>query len=189
MKKSLKIIGIVMIIIVILGVLVSIWVEDLKKDQEKTKETMKIVQASYNDFNNRVEEFSNIRNKFYEYKDGLYLETLGKNSDEWNNFIKEYADIITEIDSKAKNLKKNCDVKYGDVDTNNKCTQFKANYEAANNYYISDIVLYNELVDEYNKWNEENGGKYAEVKKGTFPVYKDYIDYDKDGEYFGKEEA
>ena len=189
MKKSLKIIAVVMIIIVILIVLASIWVEGLKKDQEKTKKTMKIVQANYNDFNNRVEELSEIRNKFYEYRENLYMETLGETSEEWNKFIKEYADIITQIDLKAKKLKENCDVKYGDVDTNNKCTQFKANYEAANNYYISDITMYNKLVEEYDKWNEENGGKYAKVEKGTFPIYTDYIDYDKDGEYFGKEEA
>lgn len=189
MKKSFKIIGIVFIIIVILIVLASVWVDGLKKDQEKTKKTMKIVQNSYNDFNNRVEEFSAVRNSFYEKKEDLYLESLSNSADEWNKFMSDYADLIIQVDSKAKKLKKNCDVRYGDVDTNNKCTQFKANYEAANNYYISDIILYNKLVDEYNEWNKENGGKYAEVKKGTFPVYKKYIDYDKDGEYFGKEEA
>lgn len=189
MKKSFKIIGIVFIIIVILMICATIWVDGLKKDRLKTLKTMKIVQSDYNDFNNRVEEFSLVRNNFYEEKEKLYFETLSKKAAEWNKFIEEYADLIEQIDLKAKRLKENCFVRYGDVDTNNKCTQFKANYETANNYYISDIVLYNELVDEYDKWSEENGGKYAEVKKGTFPVYKDYIDYDKDGEYFGKEEA
>ncbi len=189
MKKSLKIIGVVLIIIIILIICACIWVDGLKKDQEKTKKTMKIVQSSYGEFNNRVEEFSDIRNKFYEYKEELYLETLSKNSEDWNKFMENYADNIKEIDKTAKNLKKNCNVKYGDVDTNNKCTQFKANYEAANNYYISDVKLYNKLIDEYDEWNKGQGGKYNSVNKAELPVYKDYIDYDKDGEYFGKEEV
>ena len=63
----------------------------------------------------------------------------------------------------------------------------KANYEAAHNYYISDVKLYNQMIDEYDKYNLENGGTFAKVNKAEYKVYKDYIDYDKDGEYFGKE--
>lgn len=189
MKKSLKVIGIVFIIIAILFVLAWIWASGLKEDQEETKKTMKLVLDSYENFNNRVEEFSNYRNKFYEMKEDLFLETLGEKADEWNDFIVKYADSISEVEKSSKNLKENCEIKYGDVNTNSKCTAFKANYEAAHNYYISDIKLYNDLIDDYDKWNKEEDNKYPEVKKGTYPVYKKYIDFDKDGEYFGKEEV
>ena len=189
MKKSLKVIGIVFIIIAILFVLAWIWASGLKEDQKETKKTMKLVLDSYENFNNRVEEFSNFRNKFYEMKEDLYLETLNDKAEEWNNFIKEYADAITEVEKSSKNLKSNCKIKYGDVNTNSKCTAFKANYEAANNYYISDIKLYNDLIDDYEKWDKEEGGNHAKVEKGSYPVYKKYIDFDNDGEYFGKEEA
>lgn len=189
MKKSLKVIGVVFIIIAILFVLAWIWASGLKEDQEETKKTMKLVLDSYENFNNRVEEFSNYRNKFYEMKEDLFLETLGENAEEWNDFIVKYADSISEVEKSSKNLKENCEIKYGDVNTNSKCTAFKANYEAAHNYYISDIKLYNDLIDDYDKWNKEEDNKYPEVKKGTYPVYKKYIDFDKDGEYFGKEEV
>lgn len=189
MKKSLKVIGIVFIIIAILFVLAWIWASGLKEDQEETKKTMKLVLDSYENFNNRVEEFSNYRNKFYEMKEDLFLETLGEKADEWNDFMGKYADSISEVEKSSKNLKENCEIKYGDVNTNSKCTAFKANYEAAHNYYISDIKLYNDLIDDYDKWNKEEDNKYPEVKKGTYPVYKKYIDFDKDGEYFGKEEV
>ena len=43
------------------------------------------------------------------------------------------------------------------------------------------------MIDEYDKYNLENGGTFAKVNKAEYKVYKDYIDYDKDGEYFGKE--
>ena len=189
MKKSLKVIGTVFIIIAILFVLAWIWASGLKEDQVETKKTMKLVLDSYENFNNRVEEFSNYRNKFYEMKEDLFLETLGENAEEWNDFIVKYADSISEVEKSSKNLKENCEIKYGDVNTNSKCTAFKANYEAAHNYYISDIKLYNDLIDDYDKWNKEEDNKYPEVKKGTYPVYKKYIDFDKDGEYFGKEEV
>lgn len=189
MKKSLKVIGVVFIIIAILFVLAWIWASGLKEDQEETKKTMKLVLDSYENFNNRVEEFSNYRNKFYEMKEDLFLETLGENAEEWNDFMGKYADSISEVEKSSKNLKENCEIKYGDVNTNSKCTAFKANYEAAHNYYISDIKLYNDLIDDYDKWNKEEDNKYPEVKKGTYPVYKKYIDFDKDGEYFGKEEV
>ena len=189
MKKSLKVIGIVFIIIAILFVCAWIWASGLKEDQKETKKTMKLVLDSYDNFNNRVEEFSDYRNKFYEMKEDLFLETLSEQALEWNKFIKEYANAISEVEKSSKNLKKNCQIKYGDVNTNSKCTTFKANYEAANNYYISDIKLYNELIDDYDKWNKEEGGKYSQVEKGSYPVYKKYIDFDGDGEYFGKEEA
>ena len=189
MKKSLKIIGIVFVIIAILFVCAWIWASGLKEDQKETKKTMKLILDSYGQFNNRVEEFSDYRNKFYEMKDDIYLETLSEKADEWNKFIKEYAESISLVEKASKNLKKNCQIKYGDVNTNSKCTTFKANYEAANNYYISDIKFYNGLIDEYNKWNEEEGNKENKVNKGTYPVYKKYIDFDKDREFFGKEEV
>ncbi len=189
MKKSLKVIGIVFIIIVILFVLAWIWASGLKEDQKETKKTMKLVLDSYDNFNNRVEEFSDFRNKFYEMKEDLFLETLSEKASEWNDFMDKYAESISEVEKASSNLKENCEIKYGDVNTNSKCTAFKANYEAAHNYYISDIKLYNGLIDDYNKWNSEEGGKYSQVEKGKYPVYKKYIDFDKDGEYFGKEEA
>ena len=55
------------------------------------------------------------------------------------------------------------------------------------NYYITDIKGYNKTVEEYNKWASENGKN--KLNEGKFPVYKKYIDFDKDGEYFGKEEV
>lgn len=189
MKKSLKIIGVVFIIILIMFIGAFIWVDGLMKDQAKTKKTMKLVLKSYDNFNNRVEEFSEIRNQFYEFKDELYLETLSAQADKLNEFMGNYAEIIKEVEKSAKNLKKNCFIKYGDVATNSKCTAFKVNYEAAMNYYVSDIKGYNKFVGEYEKWNKDNGGVGKPINKGEFAVYKDYIDFDKDGECFGKEEV
>ena len=189
MKQGLKIIGTVFIICVILFGLGCIWAKGFKEDQRLTKEKMKLVLDAYPAFNESVEKFSDKRNILYENKEELYYETLSKTVDVWNKFMDEYADGIKDVEEKAKDLKENCHIQYGDVNTNSKCTTFIANYEAAHNYYISDIKMYNEIVDNYDAWNKENDSKYPSVENGKYPVYKDYIDYDKDGEFFGKEEV
>ena len=189
MKKSLKIIGIFIFIIIIFVILGCIWAKGLKEDQKITKEKMKLIIDAYPGFDESVNKFSDKRNILYEYKDELYFETLSENADYWNKFIEEYADGIKDLESSSKALKENCIVDFGDVNTNSKCTSFKANYEAAHNYYISDAKSFNKLVDSYNEWAEKNKGKAESVNKMDFPIYKKYIDFDKDGEYFGKAEV
>ena len=189
MKKSLMIIGVVILIIVVIFIGAWIWVDGLKVDKAATKVKMDEIKEAYPDFNTAVDEFSNLRNQFYTYKEDLYLETLRDNSEEWNNFINTYMAGIQKVEDSAKTLKENCDIEYGDVSVSTKCNTFKANYEAAMNYYISDAKLYNQMVDEYDKYNSENGNTFAKVNRAELTIYQDYIDYDKDGECFGKEEA
>lgn len=189
MKKSLKIIGIVIVILCVLLILACVWVDGLKKDKLQTKKKVDEIISSYASFNKAVDEFSTLRNKFYENKEDLYIETLATNYKAWNDFMKNYEEAIKKVDNEALVLKKNCIVEYGDVRANTRCITFKANYEAANNYYISDVKQYNELIDEYDKYNTENKNKYSKVNKANYAIYKDYIDYDKDGEFFGKEEV
>ena len=189
MKKSLMIIGVVVLIIVVIFIGAWIWVDGLKEDKAATKVKMDEIKAAYPDFNTAVDEFSNLRNQFYTYKEDLYLETLRDNSEEWNNFINIYMAGIQKVEDSARTLKENCDIEYGDVSVSTKCNTFKANYEAAMNYYISDAKLYNQMVDEYDKYNAENGNTFAKVNRAELTIYQDYIDYDKDGECFGKEEA
>jgi hypothetical protein len=187
MKKSLIIIGIVVIIMGSLIVGGSIWYSGLKKDETLTKEKMDKVLKAYPTFNKNIDSFSNLRTKFYEKKEDLYLESLRTEADSWNEFMASYASGLKTLEESAKDLKENCNIEYGDVKVSSECTSFKANYEAANNYYLSDIKMYNAFVDEYNKTYANKKSKYV-VNKVDYFVYKNYIDYDKDGEYFGKVE-
>ena len=189
MKKSLTIIGIVIVIIAIIFIGAWIWFSGLKEDRAATQEKMNKILEAYPNFNQAVNDFSNLRNQFYTYKEDLYLETLRDNAEVWNTFMSNYAGSIQKVEENAKALKENCNIEYGDVKVSTKCTNFKANYEAAMNYYISDVNLYNQMVSEYEKYNTENGGQYPNVNKAEHVIYKDYIDYDEDGEYFGKEEV
>ena len=187
MKKSLTIIGIVIVITAIIFIGAWVWFSGLKEDRAATQAKMDKILEAYPTFNQMVNDFSNLRNQFYSYKEDLYLETLRDNAEAWNTFMSNYADGIQKVEDSAQVLKENCDLEYGDVKVSTKCTNFKVNYEAAMNYYISDVKLYNQMVSEYEKYNTEGGGKYPVVNKAEYKIYEDYIDYDKDGEYFGKE--
>ncbi len=189
MKKSLMIIGIVIVIIVILFIGAWIWVDGLKEDKEATQKKMDEILAAYPKFNEEVDNFSELRNQLYKYRENLYLETLRDKASDWNTFMENYRNGIMKVEDSAKVLKENCDVDYGDVKVSSTCTKFKANYEAAQNYYISDVKMYNQMVSEYDEYNAEHGNHYAKLNKALYGSYADYIDYDEDGEYFGKEEV
>ena len=178
-----------MVIIALVFAAAWIWALGLKEDKADTQTKMDKILAAYPDFNEAVDNYSEMRNQFYEYKEDLYIETLISNAEAWNTFIASYSDSIQAVEDAAQDLKENCQLEYGDVNVSTKCETFKVNYEAAHNYYISDAKLYNSLVDEYDEYNSENGGIYPSVNKAELLIYTDYIDYDEDGEYFGKEEV
>ena len=187
MKKGLKIIGVVVLILIVLFSGLYIWLLGFKEDQKETEAKKEKIKNSYTGFSESVDALSKERDKYYEYQSNLYLEELGSSAEGWNNFMKEYQSAIQLVYDKSKDLRENCNVVYGDAGINSKCTTFKANYEAAFNYYINDVKSYNEIVDEYNTWRKSQTKEYKEVNKASYVVYQDYIDYDEDGEYFGKE--
>lgn len=189
MKKVWIFIGITLVIVILIFTVISLWYQGFKEDKKETAVIVKKIDENYKIFDEKVSQFSNLRNDFYTKKENLYYENLATEASEWNNFKSSYENAIKVLESSASYLKKHCDVTYGDIGARTKCMNFKANYEAAQNYYLTDVKVYNDLANSYNKWNLVNGSVYSTMNKLDKVVYKDYIDYDKDGEYFGKEEG
>lgn len=184
MKKVIIVIVTIFIILIIGGVL---FVLDFKKDQAITHQKMLEVSKNYSTFNEKIKEYAKVREEVYNTLKDSYLEELSKNASTINSLITKYENSIKAVEESSKDLKDICTIKFNDADANNKCTTFKANYEAANNYYINDIKSYNKTVENYNKWAKT--GDYESLNKGKFVVYKKYIDFDGDGEYFGGESS
>ncbi len=86
-----------------------------------------------------------------------------------HNLTKEdyeyYMTAMNDLYKASETLEKLCDKDYEDAKASSTCLLFRANYEAISNYYISDTL---------------------EHKNLSVVKYEDYIDYDKDGKYFGK---
>lgn len=185
-KETILKILITLIILILIGLGIFTFIASFKEDKEITKEKMNEITKNYEKFNNSVLTFAKGRDYIYNQKENTYLEEYSKNTDVWNKMIEDHKKNIESVEKNSKNLKENCVHKYADPNINSKCTIFKSTYEAAMNYYISDIKNHNKDVDEYNKWAKNNNKN--QLNKGELTIYKDYIDYDKDKEYFGKEE-
>ncbi len=189
MKKVWIFIGINLLVVILILVGISIWYKGFKADKKETAAVVKKIDDDYVIFDNKVNEFSNLRNDFYSKKENLYYENLANEASYWNSFKISYEKAIKDLESSAGYLKEHCNVTYGDIGARTKCTNFKVNYEAAQNYYLTDVHVYNDLIDGYDKWNLVNGSIYPAISKLDKVTYKDYIDYDEDGECFGKEEG
>lgn len=186
-KKRWKILVCILLILSVIGVFLYFYISSFKVDRQETLALMKEVNEDYPKFNKNMTEFVNKRNAFYKQKEEIYLEDMGKNTAAWITFMNEYAKIIENIESSSKRLKGHCKNNFGDINAKTQCNQFRVNYEAANNYYITDIKAYNNIVKEYNEWLINHSSSYPKLNEISLSIYKDYIDYDEDGEYFGKE--
>ena len=188
MKRKIFII-ILFLILVIMGVVVYFFIDSIKEDQAITSEKAKEISKAYEKFDSSINAFATLREEYYVSRENTFLEEFSQSIDSWNDFANRYEKSITDVEKNSKVLKENCTVRFADVNVNSKCTTFKANYEAAMNYYITDAKNYNKTVKQYNNWVEQNGNKYGKLNKIKYVVYKKYIDFDKDGEYFGKGES
>ena len=188
MKRKIVII-ILLVLLFAIGVVGYFFIDSIKEDQAITKAKSKEILSAYKEFNSSIQTFATLREEYYQAREDTYLEEFSKDVDYWNDLMERYAKVIEEVEDNSKTLKKNCKVKFADINVSSSCTNFNANYEAAMNYYITDIKVHNKMVKQYNDWVDENKYNYDKLKEGSFPVYKDYIDFDKDGECFGKDES
>lgn len=155
----------------------------LRLDHSLTNQRMLIVSDQFEEFSTNISIFEEEREKLYEeVLSNLYLETMEQTDLQVKNRISAYENIINGIEIQTKKLAKLCnDAYYPNSDINNKCSNYKIIYEQAINYFVNDINLYNKTIAEFNKTAGTNLlNKYKTTKK--------YIDYNKDGNYEGKED-
>ncbi len=149
----------------------------------------------YESFKIKTEEFSTkrdlINSDISEYVS--YYTGIEKNYNDMIEELKEYENLVIEVEDTAVYLKKHClNESYSDQDANNKCNAYIINYEKTVNSFISDIEFFNSKIDEYNNWiiseNEEldNEDKYTKVERYKATKYKEYIDINNDGTYLGR---
>jgi len=186
MKKKIIIVIILTLIAALLIFTIYKFISGFKEDKKLTIEKSNEIIEEFNKFNESVLTFAKERDNIYTLRENTYLEDFAKNIDGWNKLMETHKQNLENIENNSEKLKENCVVKFADPNVNSKCTIFKSTYEAANNYYISDIKDYNKTVEEYNEWAEKSNKD--KLNKIELTIHKDYIDYDKDKEYFGKEE-
>lgn len=166
---------------------VSSFVAGLKKDQAETYRRVHVVNDEFEVFSTNTTVFEEYRDTLYkDYLSDFYFDTMYQNDSKLKNRLSNYENIVDEIAKNTKELKSLCkNVYYPDSEANSKCLNYKNIYEQVVNYFVSDIKLYNGYVVKYNEYAKDKE-QFLSIQK--YSTKKDFIDYNGDKKYDGKEE-
>ena len=157
----------------------------LRKDKENTLNLMKVVDDEFEVFSANTSVFENFREDLYEdVLGGIICEQLVQNNKDITNKFSNYENLVDELNKSVVKLDKLCkDVYYPNSSTNNKCSNYKDIYEQVNNYFVGDVKVYNKNVNSCNSGVTDNNMLIKEYK-----TKKQYVDYNNDKKYDGKED-
>lgn len=159
--KNKKIIAIIMIItVIVLGMIFGIFhlVNSIKKDTEQAQLQMEEINVLYESLNKNAELFNLKKTEFDDLMDNIYYTTIPTQNESLLKIVKEYDEIIANIQKDGNDLEEKCSIYYTDSDIQQKCTSYKISYESAMTIFIADLKRYNNLVENYNNWTEDNTG-------------------------------
>lgn len=187
MPKRIKILFSLSAFCIVLGLVLN-FSTSLKHDKEEVASRMKTINATYEVFKRETEQFSTTRDNLYDNVfSELYFETLNLTIPGCLEELQKYEMVLDEVGKEAETLKNNCeDIYFPSSDVNTKCKTATSTYEEMFNYFINDITQVNQNIEEYNKYNQENETGIAPVQK--YNTTKEYIDFNEDKKYTGKEE-
>ena len=178
MKKYI-IIG--LIIVSILTISITIFIVDLQKDTENSKIVMEEINNYYKKYETNIDDYNLTRDTLIKKLSSFYNESFKEEYQEIISILNDYDKIMNETTKNVEIINKNCSNHiFNNSKTNTICKSYKESYEQMTNIFLSDIEDFNDLVEKYNKTTEETLGKY------NSKYIKDYIDYNKDGKYEGK---
>lgn len=187
MTKQVKILFSLGVFLIAIG-LITNFTMSFSADKEEVAKRMEKVDKNYKIFKREATNFSNTRDSLYDNVFAeLYFETLNLTINNCLIELEKYEQKLDEMGKIAEKLKANCgDIYFPEADVNNKCQTYALSYEEMVNYFMNDIVQVNQNIEEYNKYNEENGTGIPPIQK--YNTTKKYIDFNNDKEYAGKED-
>ncbi len=187
--KNKRIVFIIMTIgfILIISGSVSTVLLGLKADREETLKRVSVVGDQFEIFSANTSVFEAMRDDLYEnYLGNIYYDTMVDTDKDIKNKLSNYEHLVDELAKNTVEMDNLCEgVYYPDSNTNSKCQNYKTIYEQVNNYFVSDIDLYNNEIGKFNDYQKEAN---SNTVLQEYTTKKDYIDYNKDNKIEGKEE-
>ena len=173
--------------LLLLGGGVTLLATNIKKDQEATVKRIADIKEVYKKYSDSVDKYNEVRNNIYtKVYTKIYYDTMKDNEKSMKAELKKYEDVVDEVASIIDELDGLCgDINFTDTTTSVKCESYASVYEQMVNSFLDDLIIYNDSIDKYNEYQE--GVKDA-VKLEHYMTEKQYLDYNKDGKYEGKEE-
>ena len=178
MKKYI-IIGLTIILITTIGV--TVFVVDLQKDTENTKKVMQEINDYYHKYETDIDNYNLTRDTLTKKLSSFYNEAFKSDYQNIISIIQDYDEIMNDTVKNVEIINANCaNHIFSDSKINTICKSYQESYEQMTNIFLNDIDDFNKLVESYNKDAEEKLEKY------NSKYIKEYIDYNKDGKYEGK---
>lgn len=173
--------------VLIISGCVSSFLIGLRQDRQETYYRMNLVYDEFEVFSANTSVFEEFRDDLYNISfSNLYYDTMPMNDYTIKNKLSNYERIVDELEKNMENLKKLCNnMYYPESNANSQCVNYKSIYEQVVNYFVSDIHFYNDNIEEYNEYQISLGSM---LRLRTYHIDRDYIDYNEDGTYDGKEE-
>lgn len=187
MTRQVKILFCLGTILLITG-LITNFTTSIKLDKAEVSKRMVTVEDTYESYKQQVINLNTTRDAIYEEVfSNLYFETLNLTINDCFKRLQDYEQQLDNIKTLVDTLQSNCEnVYFPEKEVNNKCQTFQSSYEETVNYFINDIKQVNNYIEEYNVYNQENQTGIAPIQK--YNTTKDYIDFNNDKEYVGKED-
>lgn len=174
--KLIIIIGIILVIIIIL----SLFIMNIINDKKETDKNMEIINTNYNELSANVKEYNQIRTDLSGKLNNFIYEKYPEEHNSYIEILNRYNENIKKIDTNINNIDNLCNVIYKDISINKICNSYKDTYEKLINLYISDLNNYNNKIVSYNEYKGTDTSLFE-------LIHKDYIDYNNDKEYEGKD--
>ena len=165
----------------------SSFLSNLSADHQTVLRRMDDVSGIFEGFSAKTTIFEDYRDDLYiDVLGNVYYETMYQTDISVKEKLVEYEEIVGDLEKDAKRLDQLCGtVYYPEADINSMCVNYKSIYEQVVNYFVTDIKIYNDNVDKFNDYQKKNQTELF-VKK--YKTKYQYIDYNGDHEFDGKEE-
>lgn len=166
---------------------VSSFVIGLRRDRDEIYSRISEVNDEFEVFSTNTSVFESTRDNLYNVVlSNVYYDTMYDEDKSVKNTLSNYENLVDELTKNTRNLNKLCDdVYYPDSNVNTKCNNYRSIYEQVVNYFVGDIKIYNDNVNKYNEYQRNNN---SDLRVDKYKTKKDYIDYNGDKVYDGKEE-
>lgn len=178
--RSKKLILISVIAIIFIAFVV-IFILATRKDKLETERNMENIKKNYNLLTDSVNKYNEIRTKYATMSSVLIMDEYEEKHEEYITLLTDYNKVMKDIDTYITNISFRCKHNYSDSEVNKVCENYQELYEKLVNLYINDTNNYNKFIAEYNEY------KNAELEEFEM-IHKDYIDYNNDNIYEGREE-
>lgn len=188
-KKTILILVLLGILSIIVGFIL-MFISNIKKDQQEMNNRMSKINTKYEKFKKEIEKINIERDSLHkDFLDTIYYDSFATNELKYRKSLNNYEKEVTELSKNNSDLKEYCKlgIYYSSSQTNSKCNAFQLAYEQLINTLVDDINQYNDNINKYNNWLKEQNNTTAPAIE-IYKTKKTFIDYNKDGQYSGKED-